>query len=189
MARMLEAHHALRSMLNTGGGHPEYGLYQPRQRYNLDEVGLNLFSDNQQTIVIKGADRVRMNTGESGCKPRRFCTLAPMLRAEGVQPTTILVIFEAVSGEKIHKAEAHLYDKRCMVLYQQNAWASSDVLVESVQSMDIEPGSLLFLDGLRAHRGAYQDALREQHQVDTWYGPHGITDTWQRIDRGKILPL
>jgi len=128
--RLRAAHVVLRQFIRASGpgvwgaflAHLRSKMCSLSFRWNLDEVGLEIFPDRARTIVKKGSVRVRsfhclivrLSLGGTG-KSRRFCTLMVLVSATGNQPEKITVIFAARTGERLSD-EAKLYDRDVNVL-------------------------------------------------------------------------
>lgn len=76
--KLRQAHLRLRDFIRASGPGPmgkfiaflRYRFCYIFSRYNLDEVGLEIFPDRQKTIVKKGSVRIRLSMGGTG-KARR----------------------------------------------------------------------------------------------------------------------
>ena len=142
--KMEESLKKLRKFLKEKGDMPV--------RFNLDEVGLELFSDRERTVAPIGTRRIQLHVGGQG-KARRFCTIIININSHGGGSCGL--IFKAATGERIMAQESDEYHKRIYVRFQANAWADSKTLLSSIRDLALPAGSLLFMDSLRSHRGTH----------------------------------
>lgn len=111
-----------------------WGIFGPKNTFNVDQVPLPFASSSKRTIEFLGTQRVWIKQPGSGLDKRQ-ATLQLLIRGEGKQPKPVLIFrgkktyTRPQDKEKRRKEEA-LYDDDVLVLWQPQSWADTETCVE-----------------------------------------------------------
>ena len=135
------------------GYNKRYGIYEPKNRWSLDQVPAGLY-DPKSTYEFKGTRRVHVacnGTADS----HRFCTLQVLLRnlVDDTKPRRgqprLCICFRG-TGARISKEETDQYHEDVFVMWQKKAWYDSktcnkwvvDYACDEIVASDCAPGQM-----------------------------------------------
>lgn len=176
----------LKKRLSRGAPHRsgEYGRFLLHERYNFDQVPLELGADTRRTYADKGAKRVRVFSKN---EKRRIATLMLVARADGsLDGIRWTIIFRGKGN--VYEREKISYDTDVRIMFQKKAWMDDELCVEwakeELDAMSLPQKSLWFADNLSGHcTDAFKSQMRE-HGALMHYFPANFTDILQPIDDG-----
>jgi len=163
------------------------------RRWNVDQVPIACENAYSTTYVDKDSARdsavkVSSFTGAE----KRFATLQLCVGAPGGPAPPLVIIFRGAGHVKA--TEKARYHPGVQVRWQQKAWADTafckdwaeTVMVPFVREHCAGERWLLFADSLGSQRmAAFLQPLKDAGG-EVFFGPPGLTDIWQPIDRGSL---
>ena len=168
------------------------GRFLMKNRFNMDQVGLEFVCGDDRTYDFIGEPKVQCKQQSEGLS-KRVATLNACIGGADFNWKNLKtgVIFKGAG--QVSKAERLAYDPRVFVQFQAKAWMDrptalawvENVWIPFTQSLPSKQELLLFLDNLDAHAHlALRALLKDNANTLAWMLPPGCTDILQPVDAG-----
>ena len=187
-------HQKIRKMASNGTQLGSTGKWLPCSIANMDQTPLPFTFTDGSTYSDRGERSVWVRSGSSGLDKRQ-CTVQLTIFGDGGTLVKPLVIFRG-KGKRISMHERIRYDRRVMVVFQENAWADENVTKQWIRqcwkpvAIQNNAPKLLVMDVHRAQTTkAVQDMLKQECNTDVIYVPGGCTGLVQPLDVSFNAPF
>ncbi|KAK3254849.1 hypothetical protein CYMTET_35951 [Cymbomonas tetramitiformis] len=172
---------------------PEWGVWLPKDRYNVDQVYIPFLMQCSSTYEEKGSARVWLS-GTKNADDKRFCTLQCLVRMCGLdddgkhQQPRQTICFRG-TGVRISAEERAGYDKRARVVFQPKAYYDDEMCAEWAVSdfnsqVDHVQRKVVFCDNLSGQTTPAWVAGLKESNTDSHLLPTDVTDELQVVDQG-----
>lgn len=171
---------------HDGGGIPDHRIC------NVDETPLPWEYLTGRTYHVQGANTVWSKSAESGSEKRQ-CTLFLCIFADGVPRVPPILIFTAVTGDKIREKESKHWDKRVHVEFTPTGWMNETLFKKFIEKFLVpifgQQRSLFVYDRYRAHLTPTVIQKCRDNNIVPSLIPAGTTSMTQPLDVAVNKPF